>query len=66
MICQAKKAMVEKALLLLNESQYVVIKLYFWEEKKEAEIGAMINVSESRVCQIKAKALADMRMFFYE
>ena len=41
----------------LNEQERTVIALYYYEDMTLKEIGAVLNVSESRVCQIHTKAI---------
>jgi RNA polymerase sigma factor for flagellar operon FliA len=49
------------ALLELPEQERNVLSLYYFEELKLAEIAAILGVSESRVSQIRAKAVARLR-----
>ncbi|RHW65533.1 FliA/WhiG family RNA polymerase sigma factor, partial [Clostridium botulinum] len=41
-----------KAIELLNEKDRLVVTLYYYEELTLKEIGKILNVSESRVCQL--------------
>lgn len=41
----------------LSESERLVITLYYYEELTMKEIGKVLKLSESRICQIHAKAL---------
>ncbi len=45
----------------LSEREQLVISLYYHEELTMQEIGAVIGVTESRVCQIHTQAIARMR-----
>jgi len=45
----------------LPEKERMVITLYYYEEMNLKEIGAVLNVSESRVSQIHSKALFHLR-----
>lgn len=45
----------------LPERERLVMSLYYEEEMNLREIGSLIEVSESRVCQIHGKALAMLR-----
>ena len=45
----------------LPERERDVIALYYYEELTLREIGALLNVSESRVCQIHTKAILRLR-----
>ncbi len=46
----------------LNEKKRLVIMLYYHEEQTFKEIGMILGVSESRVCQIHAQIIADLRV----
>lgn len=50
------------AILALKEQDRVVLSLYYFEELKLNEIAEVLGVSESRVSQIRAKALAALRV----
>ena len=50
-----------EAISTLPERQRMVLQLYFVEECGLAEIGEILNVGESRVCQIKKAALIALR-----
>lgn len=41
----------------LNEKEQLVISLYYYEELKLADIADILNLSQSRVCQIHTKAI---------
>ena len=45
----------------LPERERMVMALYYYEELNLREIGAVLDVSESRVCQIHSQAVARMR-----
>lgn len=45
----------------LTEREKLVVSLYYYENLKLAEISKVLSVSESRVCQIHAKALGKMK-----
>jgi RNA polymerase sigma factor FliA len=46
----------------LAEKERLVLTLYYFEELTLAEIGEVIGVSESRVCQIHGKAIHRLKM----
>lgn len=50
-----------KAIDSLNERERLVVSLYYYENLKLAEIAKVLEVSESRVCQIHAKAIEKMK-----
>ncbi len=45
----------------LPERERLVVTLYYYEGLTLAEIGSILNVTESRVCQIHTKAVMSMR-----
>ncbi len=45
----------------LPEKERMVLTLYYYEELTMKEIGQVLNVSESRVCQLHGKALLKLR-----
>jgi len=49
------------AINLLPEREKLVLSLYYDEELHLKEIGAVLGVSESRVCQLHSQALARLR-----
>jgi RNA polymerase sigma factor for flagellar operon FliA len=59
-------ARVRACLGQLPERDALVLSLYYVEEFNYAEIGQVLDVSESRVCQLHARALARMRALFDE
>ncbi len=46
----------------LNEKKRLVMTLYYYENLTFKEIGNVINVSESRICQIHTQVLNDLRL----
>lgn len=53
---ERRRVLVE-AIEALNEQERTVLALYYFEDLTLKEIGAVLNVSESRVCQIHTKAI---------
>ena len=45
----------------MPEQQQKVLNLYYYEELTLKEIGAVLEVSESRVCQIHSAAMKQLR-----
>ena len=45
----------------LTEKEQMVLVLYYFEHLKFSEIGEMIGVSESRICQIHMSAIDSIR-----
>lgn len=50
-----------KALDILNEKDKTVLTLYYYEELTLKEIGSILSVSESRVCQLHSRAIVHLR-----
>lgn len=57
----AEDDLLHKAVAALPEQQRTVIVLSFWDGLTFAEIGTILGVTESRVCQVRRKALAKLR-----
>jgi RNA polymerase sigma factor for flagellar operon FliA len=45
----------------LNRRERLVLLFYYWEELTMKEIGRVIGLTESRVCQIHGKAIGNLR-----
>jgi len=45
----------------MNEREKIVLTLYYYENLTLAEIGRVLGVTESRVCQIHTKAVLQLR-----
>jgi RNA polymerase sigma factor for flagellar operon FliA len=54
-------AILRDAILALKEQQRVVLSLYYFEELKLQEIATILGLTESRVSQIRSKALGALR-----
>jgi RNA polymerase sigma factor for flagellar operon FliA len=52
---------IEAALKHLPEMEQKVLSLYYFEELNLKEIGARLHLSESRVCQLHAKGIAQLK-----
>jgi RNA polymerase sigma factor for flagellar operon FliA len=50
-----------QALTSLSEREQMVLSMYYYEELTLKEVGAVLEVSESRVCQIHARAIINLR-----
>lgn len=50
-----------KAFELLNEKDKTVLAFYYYEELTLKEIGRILEVSESRVCQLHSRAIMNLR-----
>jgi RNA polymerase sigma factor FliA len=58
---QDKMRILADAIAELTEREQVVISLYYFEDLKLKEIAAVLGVTESRVSQIRSKALRTLR-----
>jgi len=45
----------------LSEREQLVLSLYYYEELTFKEIGAVLEITESRVCQLHARAIYDLK-----
>ena len=50
------------AIMRLKEQERVVLSLYYFEELKLHEIAKVLELTESRVSQIRSKALSKLRV----
>jgi RNA polymerase sigma factor (sigma-70 family) len=57
----AEAALVREAMLGLPEQERAVLSLLYFEELPAREVAAVLGVHESRVSQVKAKALGRLR-----
>jgi RNA polymerase sigma factor for flagellar operon FliA len=53
--------LLKRALVTLNERERTVLSLYYYEELKLHEIATILRLTESRVSQIRTKALSKLR-----
>jgi RNA polymerase sigma factor for flagellar operon FliA len=58
---QEMKVMLASAISGLPEREKIVLSLYYYESLTLAEIGRILGVTESRVCQIHTKAVIHLR-----
>jgi RNA polymerase sigma factor for flagellar operon FliA len=58
---EEKKLLLAKAIDQLGERERLVITLYYYEGLTLKEIGAVLGVSESRICQIHGQAIIHLR-----
>ncbi|WP_127836363.1 FliA/WhiG family RNA polymerase sigma factor [Clostridium prolinivorans] len=56
-----KKEYLERALENLKEKDKIVLSLYYYENLTLKEIGKVLEVSESRVCQLHSRAIINLR-----
>jgi len=58
---EQEKEILKQALSRLKEQERIVLTLYYFEELKLHEIAEVLDLTESRVSQIRAKALTRLR-----
>jgi RNA polymerase sigma factor FliA len=58
---QETRALLAGAINSLSEREKIVVTLYYFEGMTLAEIGEILGVTESRVCQIHTKAVGQLR-----
>lgn len=56
-----RREILREAITGLPEKERLVVSLYHYEELNFKEIGRVMNVTESRVCQIHSKAMLKLR-----
>lgn len=56
-----KKELLAAAIDKLKEQERTVVALYYYEKLKFSDIGKVLGVSESRVCQIHTKAMVRLK-----
>lgn len=56
------RQMVRQAITALAEREKTVLALYYYENLTMAEIGAVLGVTEGRVCQIHTKAVLQLKV----
>jgi RNA polymerase sigma factor for flagellar operon FliA len=59
---QEMRGMLAAAINSLTEREKIVVTLYYFEGLTLAEIGEILGVTESRVCQIHTKAVGQLRL----
>jgi RNA polymerase sigma factor for flagellar operon FliA len=53
-----------KAIKTLPDRQQLLLSLYYYEELTLKEIGQVLGITESRACQLHARAILDLRSQF--
>ena len=59
-VSEETKSILFDTIKSLSEKESLVISLYYYEEMTMREIGQVLSLTESRVCQIHAKALLNL------
>jgi RNA polymerase sigma factor FliA len=60
------RGLLAAAINSLSEREKIVVTLYYFEGLTLAEIGDILGVTESRVCQIHTKAVGQLRLQLVE
>ena len=63
---QEMRGLLAAAINSLSEREKIVVTLYYFEGLTLAEIGEILGVTESRVCQIHTKAVGQLRLQLVE
>jgi RNA polymerase sigma factor for flagellar operon FliA len=63
---QETRGLLSAAINSLSEREKIVVTLYYFEGLTLAEIGEILGVTESRVCQIHTKAVGQLRLQLVE
>jgi RNA polymerase sigma factor for flagellar operon FliA len=58
---QEFRMQLKKAMELLPEKERLVLTLYYYEELTMKEIGKVLDLTESRVCQLHSQAIFRLR-----
>jgi len=58
---EEQRALVRAAIAELPEKERTVLALYFFEELTLKQIGEVLKLTESRVCQIRSQTLRKLR-----
>lgn len=61
LLSEDRRKILAEALGRLSERQRLVLNLYHYEELTMKEIGAVLNVTESRICQLHAQAMIRLK-----
>lgn len=59
-ISEETKSILTDTIRSLSEKEAIVISLYYYEEMTMREIGEVLSLTESRVCQIHARAILSL------
>lgn len=63
---QEKLEYLAKAIIMLSEKERLVITLYYYEKLKFSDIGKVLGLTESRICQIHTQSVSKMKKFMSE
>jgi len=65
-VTEHRRAQLSKAIDRLPKKERLVLILYYCEELTMKEIGRVLNVTESRVCQLHTKAILSLKSMLHE
>ena len=60
---QEKLKYLAEAIKSLKDRERLVVTLYYYEKLRFSDIGKVLDVSESRVCQIHSQAVQKMKKY---
>ena len=55
------RVVLKKAIDALPEKERLILSLYYYEELTMKEIGKVVNLTESRVCQLHTQSILRLR-----
>lgn len=61
LVNERERELLAEAIHMLPEKERLVLTLYYYEELTMKEIGELLKVTESRVCQIHTKAIIRLK-----
>ena len=61
LVNERERELIAEAIHSLPEKERLVLTLYYYEERTMKEIGELLKVTESRVCQIHTKAIIQLK-----
>ncbi|MEQ1792829.1 MAG: FliA/WhiG family RNA polymerase sigma factor [Nitrospira sp.] len=65
LVNERERESIAEAIQELPEKERLVLTLYYYEELTMKEIGELLKVTESRVCQIHTKAILRLKAFLH-
>lgn len=65
LVNERERESIAEAIQELPEKERLVLTLYYYEELTMKEIGELLKVTESRVCQIHTKAIIRLKAFLH-
>lgn len=65
LVSEREREAIAEAIQELPEKERLVLTLYYYEELTMKEIGELLKVTESRVCQIHTKAIVRLKAFLH-